>query len=82
MEYVEVEQEVLDVAHYVTGKEPGSILPGHYFVKDLNWGEFDWADFIREVEREFGAPVNDQIGEKLMEGTLKDFAVYIHELIE
>jgi len=51
MDYREVEEEVLDIAHYVTGREPGSIVPGHYFVK-------------------------------LMEGTVADFALYIHELIE
>jgi len=82
MEYTEVEEDVLDIAHYVTGKEPGSILPGHYFRKDLNWEGFDWDLFLIEIERSFGAPVNDQISEKLMEGTLKDFAVYIHELLE
>ncbi|GEM_PF-6576546 len=82
MDYREVEEEVLDIAHYVTGREPGSIVPGHYFVKDLEWEDFDWKLFLIEAERSFSAPVNEQLKDKLMEGTVADFALYIHELIE
>ena len=82
MGYVEVEEEVLDIAHYVTGKEAGSILPGHYFSGDLEWEDFEWDLFLVEVERSFNVPIIDCSTEKLRAGTVGEMATYLHELIE